>query len=78
MQLHAYLIRNQVLHVIKNHVHLTVAILSGKKNEVVRQCYVLLMHLSIVGPTIPLWGSGWGRVGDLIKQVIKYPTIWAG
>ena len=42
MQLSAYLIRNRVLYVINNHVHLTVAILSGKKNEVVRQCYVLL------------------------------------
>ena len=42
MQLHAYLIRNWVPHVINNYVHLTVAILSGKKNEIVRQCYVLL------------------------------------
>ena len=42
MQLHAYLIRNRALHVINNHVHLTIAILSGKINEVVRQCYVLL------------------------------------
>ena len=42
MQLRAYLIRNRAPHVINNHVHLTVAILSGKKNEVVRQCYVLL------------------------------------
>ena len=38
-QLRAYLIRNQALHVINNHVHLTVPILSGKKNKVVRQCY---------------------------------------
>ena len=42
MQLHAHLIRNRMLHVINKHVHQTVAILSGKKNEVVRQCYVLL------------------------------------
>ena len=42
MQLHAYLIRNHALHVINNHVHVTVAILSGKKNEEVRQCYMLL------------------------------------
>ena len=42
MQLPAYLIRNRALHVINNHVHLTVAILSGKKNKIVRQCYVLL------------------------------------
>ena len=42
MQLHAYLIINRVPHVINSHVHLAVAILSGKKNEVVRQCYVLL------------------------------------
>ena len=33
MQLRAYLIRNQVPHVINNHMHLTVAILSGKKNK---------------------------------------------
>ena len=43
MQLHAYLIRNQAPHVINNHLHLTVAILSGKKNKIVRQCYVLLI-----------------------------------
>ena len=43
MQLHAYLIRNRVPHVINNHVHVAVAILSGKKNEVVRQCYALLI-----------------------------------
>ena len=42
MQLRAYLIRNRTLHVIDSHVHLIVAILSGKKNEVVRQCYVSL------------------------------------
>ena len=42
MQLRAYLIRNRALHVINNHVHVAVAILSGKKNEVVRQCYALL------------------------------------
>ena len=42
MQLCAYLIRNQAPHVINNHVHLTVTILSGKKNKIVRQCYVLL------------------------------------
>ena len=42
MQLCAYLIRNQAPHVINNHLHLTVAILSGKKNKMVRQCYVLL------------------------------------
>ena len=32
------------------------------------------MHLSIVGPTISPGAVG----GDLTKQVIKYPTIWAG
>ena len=42
MQLRTYLIRNRAPHVINNHMHLTVVILSGKKNEVVRQCYVLL------------------------------------
>ena len=42
MQLRAYLIRNRAPHVIDNHVHVAVAILSGKKNEVVRQCYALL------------------------------------
>ena len=42
MQLWAYLIRNRAPHVINSHVHLAVAILSGKKNEVVRQCYLLL------------------------------------
>ena len=42
MQLHNYLIRNWVPHVINNHVHLTVTVLSGKKNEIVRQCYMLL------------------------------------
>ena len=42
MQLRAYLIRNQTPHVINNHVHLTVAILSDKKNKIVRQCYMLL------------------------------------
>ena len=42
MQLRAYLIRNWVPHVINNHMHVAVAILSGKKNEVVRQCYALL------------------------------------
>ena len=36
MQLCAYLIRNQVPHVINSHMHLAVAILTGKKNEVVR------------------------------------------
>ena len=42
MQLRAYLIRNWVPHVIINHMHVAVTILNGKKNEVVRQCYVLL------------------------------------
>ena len=42
MQLRAYLIRNRATHVINSHVHVAVAILSGKKNEVARQCYVLL------------------------------------
>ena len=42
MELRAYLITNWAPHVFNNHVHLTVAILSGKKNEVVRQCYMLL------------------------------------
>ena len=42
MQLRAYLIRNRVPRVINSHMHLAVTILSGKKNEVVRQCYVLL------------------------------------
>ena len=42
MQLRAYFIRNRAPQVINNHVHLTVAILSDKRNEVVRQCYVLL------------------------------------
>ena len=42
MQLPDYLIRNRAPHVINNHMYLTVAILRGKKNEVVRQCYVLL------------------------------------
>ena len=42
MQLRAYLIRNQAPHVINNHVHLTVAILSGKKNKIARPCYMLL------------------------------------
>ena len=42
MQLHTYLIRNRTLHVVNNHMHLAVAILSGKKNEVVKQCYMLL------------------------------------
>ena len=42
IQLRAYLIRNGAPHVISNYVHLTVAILSGKKNKIVRQCYVLL------------------------------------
>ena len=42
MQLRAYLITNRALHVINGHVHLAVAILSGKKNKVMRQCYVLL------------------------------------
>ena len=37
-----------------------------------------IMHLSIVGPTIPPLGQCVGKSGDLIKQVIKYPTIWAG
>ena len=31
MQLRAYLIRNRAPHVINSHVHLAVAILSGKK-----------------------------------------------
>ena len=39
MQLRAYLIRNRGA---ACHVHVAVAILSGKKNEVVRQCYALL------------------------------------
>ena len=42
MQLRAYLIRNRAPHVINNHVHVAVAILSGKKKEVVRQYYTLL------------------------------------
>ena len=42
MQLRGYLIRNWTPHVINSHVHLAVTILSGKKNKVVRQCYVLL------------------------------------
>ena len=42
MQLRTYLTRNWALHVINSHVHLAVAILSGKKNEVARECYVLL------------------------------------
>ena len=42
MHLRAYLIRNRAPNVINNHVHLAVAILCGKKNEVVRQFYVLL------------------------------------
>ena len=33
-----------------------------------------IMHLLIVGPTIPPGAEG----GDLTKQVIKYPTIWVG
>ena len=36
MQLRAYLIINRAPHVINSHMHLAVAILSGKKNEVVR------------------------------------------
>ena len=42
MKLRAYLIRNRAPHVINSHMHLAVAILSGKKNKVVRQWYVLL------------------------------------
>ena len=42
MQSRAYLIRKRAPHVINNHVHLTVAILSGKKNKVVRKYYVLI------------------------------------
>ena len=42
IQLQAYVIRNLSLHVFNSHVHLAVAILSGKMNEVVRQCYMLL------------------------------------
>ena len=40
IQLRAYLIRNRAPHVINSHVHLAVAILSGKKNEVVRQLLI--------------------------------------
>lgn len=43
MQLHTYLIRSRVPHVINSHVHQTVAILSGKKNKVMRQSYMLLV-----------------------------------
>ena len=43
MQLRAYLIRNRVPHVINSHVHQAVAILSDKKNKVMRQSYVLLV-----------------------------------
>ena len=43
MQLRAYLIRNRAPHVINGHVLQAVAILSGKKNEVMRQSYVLLI-----------------------------------
>ena len=43
MQLRAYLIRNRAPHVINSHVHQAVAILSGKKNKVMRQSYVLLV-----------------------------------
>ena len=39
-KLHAYLIRNRVPHIINNHVHL--AVTNGEKNEVMRQCYMLL------------------------------------
>ena len=42
MQSRGYLITNRATHVINNHVHLALAIFSGKKNEVVRWCYVLL------------------------------------
>ena len=52
MHLRAYLIRSRAPHVVKNHVHLAVTILSGRKDEVVMQCYVLLavrhnFHISI-------------------------------
>ena len=43
MQLRAYLIRNRAPHVINGHVHQAVTILSGKKNKVMRQSYVLLV-----------------------------------
>ena len=43
MQLRAYLIRNRAANVINSHVHQAVAILSGKKNKVMRQSYVLLV-----------------------------------
>ena len=43
MQLQAYLIRNWVPHIINSHVHQVVAILSGKKNKVMRQSHVLLV-----------------------------------
>ena len=43
MQLRAYLIRNRAPNVINSHVHQAVAILSGKKNKVMRQSYVLLV-----------------------------------
>ena len=43
MHLRAYLIRNRAPHVINSHVHQAVAILSGKKNKVMRQSYVLLV-----------------------------------
>ena len=42
MQLRAYLTRTRAPHVINSHVHLAVAILSGKKKYVVRPCDVLL------------------------------------
>ena len=47
MQLCVYLIRNQAPHVINSHVHLAVAILSGKKNEVVRQYVLHVAHSSV-------------------------------
>ena len=43
MKLRANLIRNWAPHVINSHVHRAVAILSGKKNKVMRQSYVLLV-----------------------------------
>ena len=43
MQLYAYLIRNLEPHIINSHVHQAVAILSGKKNKVMRQSYVLIV-----------------------------------
>ena len=40
--MHAYLIIKQASHVFSNLMHLAIAIMSGKKNEVVRLSYALL------------------------------------